>query len=338
MVERRVFGVLPSGETVEEVVIRGGGLTASVLTYGAVIRDLRLAGHGPALVLGFETLEDYLAHSPYFGATPGRCANRVAGGRCLIDGVPVQLERNEKGIGHLHGGSDGIAVRNWTIRSLDENEVVLEIVDPDGRAGYPGNCRISAAYRLGGEGVLAVSYSAETDRPTIANLCQHSYFNLDGSADVLGHALEIAAAHYLPVDDRTIPTGEVAPVAGTVFDFRQPKAIGHERIDGRPVGYDHNFCLSRHRMEKRPVATLASPVSGIRLEVSTTEPGVQFYAGWKMNVPVAGLDGRKYGPYAGLCLETQIWPDAVNHTDFPDAILRPGDRLLQETDYVFMRI
>lgn len=337
MVERRVFGTLPSGETVEEVVIRGGGLTASVLTYGSVIRDLRLEGHAPALVLGFEKLEDYLAHSPYFGATPGRCSNRIAGGRCVVDGVPVELERNEKGIGHLHGGSDGIAVRNWTIRSLDESGVVLEILDPDGRAGYPGNCRISATYRLEGEGVLSVSYSAETDRPTVANMCQHSYFNLDGGGDVLGHTLMIAADHYLPVDGQTIPTGELAPVAGTLFDFRRPKPIGLERIDGRPVGYDHNFCLSRQRVQKRPVATLASPVSGIRLEVRTTEPGVQFYAGWKMNVPVAGLDGRKYGPYAGLCLETQIWPDAINHADFPHVVLRPGERLVQETDYVFTR-
>lgn len=337
MVERYVFGKLPSGETVEEVVIRGGGLTASVLTYGAVIRDLRLDGHGPALVLGFDTIEDYLAHSPYFGATPGRCANRVAGGRCVIDGAQVELERNEKGVGHLHGGSDGIARRNWSIRSATDREVVLDIVDPDGRAGYPGNCRISATYGLNEGGVLAVSYTAETDRPTIANLCQHSYFNLDGSPDVLAHELMIAADHYLPVNDQTIPTGELAPVAGTVFDFRRPKAIGLERIEGRPVGYDHNFCLSRHAVDKRLVATLKSPVSGIRMDVHTSEPGVQFYAGWKMNVPVAGLDGRTYGPYAGLCLETQIWPDSVNHAHFPNAVLRPGERLVQNTDYIFTR-
>ena len=337
MVERRAFGTLPSGEAVEEVVIRGGGLTASILTYGSLIRDLRLEGHGPALVLGFETLADYIAHSPYFGATPGRCANRVARGRCVIDGVAVELERNEKGIGHLHGGSDGIAVRNWTIRTLSDDAVTLDILDPDGRAGYPGNCRISVIYRLEEGAVLSVSYMAETDRPTLANLCQHSYFTLDGTETILGHELTIAADHYLPVDADSIPTGEQRPVKGTVFVFRKAKRVGEDQIDGRPVGYDHNYCLSAERRPKRPVASLKSPLSGVVMDVHTTEPGVQFYAGWKMNVPANGLHGRPYGPYAGLCLETQIWPDAVNHADFPNAVLRPAERLLQETDYIFRR-
>lgn len=337
MVERRAFGMLPSGEGVEEVVIRGGGLTASILSYGALIRDLRLEGHGPALVLGFERLEDYLAHSPFFGATPGRCANRVAKGRCIIDGVSIELERNEKGIGHLHGGSDGLAVRNWSIQSLSDDAVTLAIVDPDGRAGYPGNCTVHATYRLLHDGVLAVRYEAQTDRATLANLCQHSYFNLDGTADVLDHDLTIDALHYLPVNEETIPTGEQRSVEGTVFDFRAPKRVGRDKIDGQTVGYDHNFCLSAKRVAKRAVACLHSPLSGVSMQVNTTEPGVQFYAGWKMDVPVPGLDGRRYGPYAGLCLETQIWPDAVNQPDFPEAVLRPGERLVQETDYIFRK-
>lgn len=337
MAERRTFGTMPSGEMVEEVVLQGGGLTAQVLTYGSVIRDLRLAGHQPPLVLGFHSLEDYFEHSPYFGATPGRCANRIARGRCLVDGKPVELECNEKGIGHLHGGSDGIAVRNWTIADLGTDHVTLEILDPAGRAGYPGNCRITATYRLLAAGVLSVRYEAESDAPTPVNLCQHSYFNLDGSSDILNHDLMLAAQHYLPVDEETIPTGEQRPVADTPFDFRTPRRIGEARLEGGPIPYDHNFCLSSERVAKRMVGRLRSAASGVSMDIMTTEPGVQFYAGSKIKASVPGLSGKAYGPFAGLCLETQVWPDAINHSTFPNVVLRPGERLVQETDYIFRK-
>lgn len=331
------FGRTAAGETVERVTIRGGGLTAHVLTFGAIIQDLRLESHDQPLVLGFDTIEDYVEHSPYFGATPGRLANRVAKGRCTIDGVEIQLERNEGGITHLHGGKDGIAVRNWRIVEEAEDHVRLEIVDPDGRAGYPGNCTITADYRLLPGGVLNVRYESRTDRPTLANVCQHSYFNLDGSADILGHEILIRADHYLPVDGETIPTGQIAPVEGTPFDLRELTPIGLARIGAEPLPYDHNFCLDDQRTEKRHVASVRSPVSQVRLDVLTTEPGIQFYAGSKIKASVAGLTGVPYRPFAGLCLETQIWPDAVNHPDFPNAILRPGEVLVQETDYVFSK-
>lgn len=334
---RKTFGTLPGGETVERLTIRGGGLTAHVLTYGSLIQDLRLDGHDAPLVLGFERFEDYLRHSPYFGVTPGRCSNRIAAGRCVLDDKIVELERNERGVNHLHGGSDGIAVRNWMVESHEVDRVVLSILDPAGRAGYPGNCRIRATYALGDGGLLSVRYEAETDQLTLANLCQHSYFNLDGSADILDHELMIDAAHYLPVNQDLIPTGDLQPVAGTVFDFRNGRRIGQARIEGLPVPYDHNFCLSRARTGKRRMAWLKSPQSGITMEVATTEPGVQFYAGGKMNVAVPGLEGRRYGAFAGLCLETQVWPDAVNHPHFPSALLMPGETLVQETDYVFTR-
>jgi Galactose mutarotase and related enzymes len=334
--EIETFGQTPAGETVGRVHIRGGVLSASVLTWGAVIQDLRLTGHAAPLVLGFGTLDAYLNHSPYFGATPGRCANRIAGGRFAIDGKSWQLELNENGYGHLHGGSDGIAVRNWTIADLAENRVVLEITDPDGRAGYPGNCTVRATYELKPEGTLSVVYESSTDKPTLANVCQHSYFNLDGRDDVLGHDLMIAADHYLPVDDRLIPTGEIRPVDGTVFDFRKLTPI--KRVeDGAQVRYDHNFCLSRERRPMHSIALARSINSGVSMEVRTTEPGVQFYAGVYLDVPVPGLEGRRYGPFSGFCLETQIWPDAVNHDGFPNAILRPGETLRQETEYVFAK-
>ncbi|MBR0557728.1 galactose mutarotase [Ciceribacter sp. L1K23] len=330
------FGTTPSGESVGRVRLEGGGLTASIVTWGAVIQDLRLARHDAPLVLGFDTLDAYLKHSPYFGATPGRCSNRIAGGRFTLDGRSYQLELNEGAYGHLHGGSDCIAVRNWTIADLAKDRVVLEITDPDGRAGYPGNCTVRATYHLKPEGTLSVVYESTTDAPTLANICQHSYFNLDGQDDALGHDLMIAADHYLPVDNRLIPTGEIKPVEGTAFDFR--KLTQMKRFDGdAQVRYDHNFCLSAKRQAKRSIALARSINSGVSMEVRTTEPGVQFYAGVYLDVPVPGLEGRKYGPFAGFCLETQTWPDAINHENFPNAILRPGEVLRQETDYVFSK-
>ncbi len=334
--ERELFGQTTAGEPVYRVTLVGGGLTMKVITWGTVIQDLRLEGHSHPLVLGFETFDDYLLHSPYFGATPGRCANRIANGRFTLDGREYQFERNENGVGHLHGGSEGIARRNWDIVSLAPDRVELAIVDPDGRAGYPGNCSITATYALREHGVLSVVYTSTTDRPTLANVCQHSYFNLDGGEDAFGHDLMLAADAYLPVDGRLIPTGEIRPVDGTPFDFRTMSPMDRQ-LDGERVLYDHNFCLSPARVEKRTVAIARSITSGVAMEVRTTEPGVQFYAGAKLNVPVAGLEGRRYGPFAGFCLETQTWPDAINHSNFPSAVLRPGELLRQETDYVFSK-
>lgn len=331
-----IFGHLKTGEPVHRVTIRGGGLTANVMSWGAVIQDLRLEGHAPPLVLGFEAFDDYPAHSSYFGATPGRSANRIGDGRFAIDGEDFQLELNEKGVTHLHGGSDGIAKRLWTIVDVSEDSVSLKIVDPAGRAGYPGTCEINATYRLSGHGCLSVTYTATTDAPTIANLCQHTYFNLDGRPDTLGHDIMIAADHYLPTNEHQIPTGNIASVEGTVFDLREMTSMSRQ-TEGEKVLYDHNFCLSPERGPKRSAALVRSIDSGVSLEVRTTEPGVQFYSGFKLKTPVPGLEGRSYGPFAGFCLETQIWPDAVNHEGFPNAILRPGETLRQETDYIFSK-
>ncbi|MDQ0560696.1 aldose 1-epimerase [Rhizobium mesoamericanum] len=336
MLKREVFGQTQSGETVYRAEIKGGGLTAKIITWGAVIQDLRLDGHDAPLLLGFDDFDSYPAHSSYFGATPGRCANRIGGGRFTLDGKSYQLDLNENGVTHLHGGKDNIAKRNWTIVEHDLDRVVLKIVDPDGRGGYPGNCTIQATYWVHGDGQFSVSYESTSDQPTIANVCQHAYFNLDGRDDALGHDIMIAADTYLVTDERQVPTGEVRPVAGTVFDFREMSPM--KRFDGSEQAlYDHNFCLSHDRTAKRSVALARSMNSGVSLEVRTTEPGVQFYAGFKLDVPVPGLDGRKYGPFAGFCLETQVWPDAINHEGFPNAVLRPGEVLRQETDYIFSK-
>ncbi|MBL0372634.1 galactose mutarotase [Rhizobium sp. KVB221] len=336
MTNSDVFGTGSNGETVRRVVLTGGGLTAHVLTWGAIIQDLRLEGHDAPLVLGFDAMSDYLAHSPYFGATPGRNSNRIADGRFAIDGTTYKLECNEKGVTHLHGGSDGIARQNWDIVELGESHVVLRIVDRDGRAGYPGNCTITCTYSLGKSGVLSVVYESTTDKPTIANVCQHSYFILDDTGDTSRHEMQIAADRYLPTDARQIPAGGPRAVDGTPFDFRQMKSVVQQQ-DGEQVLYDHNFCLSDQRVVKREVAHVHSTASGVNLQVATTEPGLQYYAAFKLDVPVPGLGGRTYGPFAGLCLETQIWPDAINQSGFPDAVLRPGEVLRQETDYIFSK-
>ena len=336
MVEREVFGTTAKGETVYRVKISGGGLTAYVMTWGAVIQDLRLDGHQPPLVLGFDNFDDYPKYSSYFGATPGRCSNRITGGKFALDGKQYQLELNEKGVTHLHGGSDGIAKRNWEIVDLSADKVVLQIVDPDGRAGYPGNCTVTATYHLKADGVLNVVYESTADQPTPCNICQHTYFNLDGREDALGHDIMIAADEITVVDDRQCPTGELMPVDGTGFDLREMGPM-ERRENGEQVLFDHNFCLSGERVAKRSVALARSVNSGVSLEVRTTEPGVQFYAGFKLDVAVPGHQGRRYGPFAGFCLETQIWPDAINHPHFPNAVLRPGEVLRQETDYVFSK-
>ena len=336
MADREVFGKTAKGEIVHRVRIAGGGLTAHVMTWGAVIQDLRLDGHQPPLVLGFERFEDYPQYSSYFGATPGRCANRITGGRFTLDGKSHQLELNEKGVTHLHGGSDGMGKRNWDIVDLSEDKVVLQIVDPDGRAGYSGNCTATATYHLHGDGILTVLYESTADQPTPCNICQHSYFNLDGREAALGHDIMIAADRITAVDERQCPTGELTAVAGTPFDLREMGPMDRQE-NGERVLFDHNFCLSDARVAKRSVALARSVYSGVSLEVRTTEPGVQFYSGFKLDVPVPGHDGRRYGPFAGFCLETQIWPDAVNHPNFPEAVLRPGETLRQETDYCFAK-
>ncbi|QRM53524.1 aldose epimerase family protein [Sinorhizobium sp. BG8] len=330
------FGELATGETVYRIRLSGGGLTASVLTWGTVIQDLRLDGHQAPLVLGYENLSSYLSHSPYFGATPGRNSNRIGNGRFSIDGKTFQLELNEKGVTHLHGGSDGIAKRNWTVVEQAGDRVTLQITDPAGRAGYPGNCTVTCTYRLSDKGTLSVVYESVTDEATPCNICQHSYFNLDGRADALDHEIMIAADRYLPVDERQVPTGEVRSVDGTVFDLRKMTPM-RRQTEGDRISYDHNFCLSAERQEKRLVARARSAVSGVSMDVRTTEPGIQFYTGFKINTPVHGLEGRSYGPYSGFCLETQVWPDAINHEGFPEAILRPGKVLRQETDYIFTK-
>ncbi|WP_024588795.1 aldose epimerase family protein [Aliihoeflea sp. 2WW] len=330
------FGRTADGDTVRRVTISGGGLTAHVLTWGAVVQDLRLAGHEPPLVLGFDRFEDYPVRSPFFGAIAGRYANRIRHGRFDLDGRTVQVDTNFLGKHLLHGGIKGIGKRVWTIAETGPDFVRLTLADRNGEMGFPGNLDIECLYTLE-DGALKVALSARTDSPTLCNLAHHSYFNLDdgGAGDVLGHRLTIDGDRYVPVDGEWIPTGGTLDVGGTPFDFRGMREIAWQE-DGSQFVYDHNWCLAAGRRPLTKAVRLEGARSGVAMEVWTTEPGVQFYAGHKLAVE-GGLGGRNYGAFAGLCLEPQIWPDAPNNADFPQAVLRPGEVYEQATEYRFSK-
>ncbi|HVJ42621.1 MAG TPA: aldose epimerase family protein [Dongiaceae bacterium] len=332
-VRRKPFGQLDDGSVIEEVVIADGDLEVSIISWGAVIRDLRYRGE--TRVLGFDRLEDYVSASPYFGCIAGRYANRIADGRFMLDGKTYQLDLNEGGRTHLHGGAKGFAKLPWQVMEATADSVLLRLVSPDGDQGYPGQVTATCRYRIENGETLSLTLEATTDRPTVINLAAHSYFNLDGTPDTLSHELAIAADHYTPVDGRLIPTGELRAVAGTAFDFRQARPVRFDAEGGRQA-YDHNFVVARtSSATPRPVATLIGPESRTRMEVLSTEPGVQFYDGAKLAVNVPGLQGRRYGANAGLCLEPQRFPDTPNHPQFGSAVLRPGETYRQLTRYRF---
>lgn len=330
------FGWTDGGEAIERVAIAGGGLRASVITWGAVLQDLRLHGHGPPLVLGFEGLGDYAAHSPYFGANAGRVANRIGNARFELDGRSYELDANFLGKHQLHGGSAGFSARRWQLADAGAAHVTLELVSPAGEMGYPGTLTLHCTYRLLDPGIVRIELAAVTDAATLCNVAHHSYFNLDGAGDVLDHTLRIDADRITPVDDELVPTGEVVPVEGTPFDFRVERALRHV-VDGEPFHYDVNYCVGDAPEALRPVAIARGARSGIAMEVRTTEPGLQLYDGAAAGVAATGLDGIRYGPHSGFCLEAQRWPDAPNHPGFPSAVLRPGERYEQVTEYRFSR-
>ena len=328
---------MPDGDDIHEVVIAAGALTVTVITLGAAIRDVRLASVEYPLVLGFDRAEDYLQHSPHFGAVAGRSANRIGRGRFAIDGHPYQVALNENGRHHLHGGFNGFGKRNWRLAGHDAVSVTLAILSPDGEEGYPGKVEATVRYSVEAPGTIRMEAAAVTDAPTLVNLAQHSYFNLDDSPDILNHRVQIYADSYTPTDADNIPTGEVLAVAGSDFDFRALRPIRHTR-DGARVVYDKNFAVDRHKSAvPRPHARLVSPNSGVALAVASTEPGLQFYDGVSMNVPVPGLGGRRYGVNGGCCFEPQVFPDAPNHPGFPSSVLRPGETYRQTTTFAFSR-
>jgi aldose 1-epimerase len=335
-VDGEVFGTTEEGKAVQRFTIAGGGLTANVITWGGVLQDLRLAGHEPPLVLGYERFEDYPAYSPYMGAIAGRYANRIRDGRFTIAGKRFQADTNFLGKHALHGGSKGFGNRVWDVALHGRDYVTLSLHAADGEMGFPGAIDVTCTYRLKIPGTLSIEFTATTDEPTLCNLAHHSYFNLDdgGSGDILDHRLMLNASAYLPVDDEMIPTGVVQPVDGTPFDFRYAREI-RMGIEGEQLPYDHNFCLAAARGPLHQAAWAQGPTSGIEMEVWTTEPGVQFYAGHKVARETRGHGGRQYRAYAGFCLEPQVWPDSPNRSYFPQAVLWPGEIYRQTTEYRF---
>jgi aldose 1-epimerase len=346
----RPFGMLPDGQPVELYSIANGGIELEAITFGAIVVSLRVPDpHGRIadVVLGHGDLDAYVPNPSYLGAIVGRYANRIALGRLRLDGVVHQLNTND-GAHHLHGGLRGFDQRVWVGVPLDETDgvgVTFTRTSPAGEEHYPGTLDISVTYLLTAGNTIVLHYEATSDAPTIVNLTQHSYFNLAGetSTSVLDHELTIHAASYTPVDSGLIPTGEIAPVAHTPFDFRTPARIG-SRIMGEHEqlrlarGFDHNFVLVRTGDDVAPAATLRDPGSGRVLDIATTEPGLQFYGGHLLNGRVTGAYGRPFRPNAGLCLETQHFPDSPNQQRFPSVILRPGERYRSTTTWRFTAV
>ena len=290
----REFGTLADGTVVEEITLRKGPLEAAVLTYGAIIRDLKF--NGRSVVLGFDDLESYVAHSPYFGAVPGRCANRISKATVTIDGTKYQLGANENG-NQLHGGKTGFTSRVWSLEQHDKGSVLLKYVSEDGEEGYPGRVEALVRYTLTGTGAVRVKLTATTDKPTIVNLTQHSYFNLDGSPTVLDHNVEIVADTYLPVDGAALPTGEIRQVAWTPYDFREGRKL-RRKPGEEGVIFDHNFCLAEAPREEVEFAAAVEDRSGdCRLELWTTERACNFTTAIWSTFPCRAL---KAGPTAPM--------------------------------------
>jgi len=325
------------GEDVLQVTLTGpDGVVMRVLTWGAVIRELAvpIAGGSQGVLLGLNSIEDYIAHSPYFGAIVGRCANRIGAARFTLDGETFELDANE-GQNQLHGGSMGFGTRLWSVVAHSEKSVTLGLVSDDGDMGYPGRLTATCTYTLLPEATVRIELTAIADRPTPVNLTTHGYFNLDGSADILSHHLMIAADYITPTRPDLIPTGEIKRVEGTPYDFTVSRPIGTADFQQDRTIYDTNFVLRGPYGVLRQAAVLASSTNGLRMELWTTEPGVQFYAGHLIEVPVSGLGGAHYGPHAGLCLEPQRFPDSPNNAHFPSSILRPGQVSRQVSEFRF---
>jgi aldose 1-epimerase len=328
-IDKTYFGTTAGAEVFSYTLSNERGFRVSVITYGGAITSLWAPdrdGNFIDIVLGFNHLADYVNNTRYFGALIGRYANRIADGRFTLDGVEYQLPRNDNG-NHLHGGFKGFDKRVWT--AVEDGDVLhLSYFSKDGEEGYPGNLEAFVDFRLS-HNELSIDYRAQTDRDTIVNLTNHSYFNLKGKGTILDHELTLNADHFTPVNEDLIPTGELQRVADTPMDFRKARAIGSEiRLIG---GYDHNFVLNDWDGSLRPAVRLHEPESGRVLEVLTTQPGIQFYSGNFLDGSFVGKNGDAYVKYAGLCLEPQHFPDSPNHSNFPATVLRPGEQYRQST-------
>ncbi|MBW3623477.1 MAG: galactose mutarotase [Armatimonadetes bacterium] len=342
-VQQSGFGRTEAGFDVDRYTLTNrNGLVAKVTNYGATLTHLLTPDRSGTLadiVLGFDDLQGYLGGHPYFGSTVGRVANRIAGGEFTLDGETYRLAINN-GPNSLHGGVNGFHRKVWTAEPVPSEagpSVKFSCLSPDGEGGYPGNLSVEVVYTLTHDDALELRYAATTDRATPVNLTNHSYFNLAGGGDILGHTLLLCAGHYTPVDDTLIPTGEIRAVEGTAMDFTRPMPIGSRigLVEGNAGGYDHNYVLDSGGSDERLSARVHEPRTGRILELYTTQPGVQFYTGNFLDGTLIGKSGRAYEKHGGFCLETQHFPDSVHHPHFPSVILRPGETFRQTTTYRF---
>lgn len=337
------FGTTADGATVMRHTLARSDLRVQVLDYGGILSRIEVpdrAGRVANVVLGAADLAGYAASDAHFGALIGRYANRIAGGRFELDGRTYELPRNE-GRNTMHGGPQGFDRRVWRVEAADATSLTLAYRSPDGEQGFPGNLDVTVTYRLEDDGTLAIDYAAVTDRPTIVNLTNHSYFNLagEGTGSALGHLVTVAADALLETDAEQIPTGAILPVAGTPFDFRTPTTLGSRIRTAHPQlalahGYDHTYVLGGDGT-LRVVARAVDPESGRCLTVATTEPGLQLYTANMLDGTVTGSGGGLYRAGDAVCFEAQGFPDAPNHRDFPSTVLRPDAPFRATTTYRF---
>jgi aldose 1-epimerase len=342
-IEESSFGKTEDGQAISLFTcVNANGLVLKMIDYGAIVVSLETPDRNGKLAnitLGFDKLDGYLQRHPYFGATVGRCCNRIAKGEFSLNGNEYTLATNNDA-NHLHGGNDGFDRQIWEAAgSLTDEAVGIRFKrrSPDGEEGYPGNLDVTVTYKLTNENSLVVDFGAVTDKATPVNLTNHTYWNLGGagSGKILEHELMLTSDKYLPVDEGLIPTSELADVEGTPFDFRSSKQIGAriQQIDSDPVGYDHCFALRNQDGSLALAARVKDPASGRVLEIHTTQPGIQFYSG---NFLDGSESGAGYEQYEGFCLETQHYPDSPNQSTFPSVILKPGQTYRQTTVLKFL--
>ena len=347
-IKRQHFGTLADGTEISlYTLVNDTGMRTTITNYGGIVVSLTAPdrdGNFADVVLGFDTLQEYVEHSPFFGAIVGRYGNRIANGKFVLNGVEVVLAQND-GQNHLHGGLRGFDKRVWDSRAVETAEgpaLELTYTSPDGEEGYPGTLSVKVVYTLTNDNALKIGYTATTDKPTVVNLTNHSYFNLSaGAADtILEHEMTINVDTFTPVDGTLIPTGKIRAVDGSPLDFRTAMPIG-ARINADDAqlrfggGYDHNWIVNGEPGALRLAARVYEPASGRVMTVTTTEPAVQFYAGNMMPPSLRGKGGREYGRRGGLCLETQHYPDSPNKPEFPSTVLEPGQTYQSMTVYTF---
>ena len=341
-ITKKSFGLLDDGTPVEIYTLANGKIEAAIATYGGIVVSLRAPdrnGNMDDVVLGYDSLNQYVSNNPYFGALVGRYANRIAHGSFVLEGKTYSVPKND-GDNSLHGGARGFDKAVWKAKPIKDG-IELSYVSRDGEQGYPGTLTATARYTLN-DNELRIEYSATADKPTVVNLTNHSYFNLagQGRGTILQHQLKITASRFTPVDSTLIPTGELRSVEGTAFDFRTPTPIG-QRIDAnedqlhKGKGYDHNWVLDKVPGRLSEAAELYDPGTGRVLHVLTTEPGLQFYTGNFLDGTIIGKQGRRYAWRSGLCLETQHFPDSPNHPNFPSTELKAGKRYHSVTAFKF---